>query len=1016
MEWPDVWFGILGTLEVRQAGELIPVRAPRHRALLAALLCKPNQVLGADEVAEAVWDGDPPPAAATTLRSYVMRLRRVLGRTGERIETFSPGYRVSLNAATELDSAIFSALWGKGHAAARAGDWAQASSGLSAGLSLWRGTPLQDVPSEVLRRDALPGLAELYVQATELRLEARLRHGRPAEAIPGLRGLLIEHPLRERPHALLMTALAACGRRAEALQVFRDLRSALDTELGVEPGQELQDLHREILIASDRPPAPHPAGRPPAGRPPAGRPPADKPPADKPPAAPPPADKSPAGSGTSVPAPWMLPAGIGDPTGREAQASRLRAAGLPSPRQLPSVTPHFVGRGAELETLTALLSAAAATAPIAAISGPPGVGKTTLALRWAHQAADQFPDGQLYVNLRGFDASGKPVTALAAIRGFLDALQVPAERIPAGLPGQAALYRTLLAGRRILVLLDNARDAAQVRPLLPGAAGCLTVVTSRSRLPGLIAAEGARPVSLRPLSLGEAADLLGRGIGAERVADDAEAAHELIGWCARLPLAVSVAAARAAIRPGVPLAALASELRDARTRLDLLDTREADSSVRTVYSWSCEQLSPPAARMFRLLGLHPGPDISLPAAASIAGLALPEARPVLDELVLSSLLAEDRLGRYSFHDLLNLYAAEQAGVHEGAEGCRSIVRRLLDHYLISAHRAAMLMGPHREPLSLPPIGPDVTPAPMAHHDEALTWCRIEYPALLGAMTLADAYRFDVHAWQLAWCLAGFFSGQARPHEWRSVALLALSAAGRANDGYGQAQAWHFLGDACTTMGRYDDARPHYAAALGMYDKLGDCLGQARVHLDLGLSYEFRERHHDVFGATPARPRQERDAHAQDALAHARRALDQFRAAGDHAGQAAASSAVGRSLALRGLAGEAVGHCERGVQMSHDLGDDRAEAVALISLGYALHKAGRYADAVSACQRSVRLAQKNRLLRLEAIALTHLAESHRGIGNIPAARAAWEQALVILDDLRLPDADQVRARLAGHAAR
>ena len=389
---------------------------------------------------------------------------------------------------------------------------------------------------------------------------------------------------------------------------------------------------------------------------------------------------------------------------------------------------------------------------------------------------------------------------------------------------------------------------------------------------------------------------------------------------------------------------------------------------------------------------------------------------MLEELVLSSLLTEDRPGRYSFHDLLHLYAAEQAAVQEGAEGCRSIVRRLLDHYLISAHRAAMLLDPHREPLSLPPAEPKVTPAPIARHDEAATWCRIEHPALLGAMTLADAYRFDVHAWQLAWCLAGFFSGQARPHEWRSVALLALSAAGRANDGYGQAQAWHFLGDACTTMGRYDDARPHYAAALGIYGKLGDHLGQARVHLDLGLSYEFRERHHDVFGATPAPSRQERDAHAHDALTHARHALNQFRAARHHAGEAAARSAVGRSLALCGLAEEAVGHCERGVQMTHDLGDDGAEAIALISLGYALHKAGRYADAASACQRAVCLAQKNRMLRAEAIALTHLAESHRSTGNIPAARTAWEQALVILDDLRLPDADQVRARLADQATR
>ena len=955
-------FAVLGPMEVVAGGTPVTATTAKQRVVLAALLLRANRVVPAESIAEELWDADPPATARNTTQGYVNRLRRVL--PAGRLITRAPGYLLEVRDG-ELDLDRFTRLCDRARLAASRRDWQDAAGQYTSALALWRGEPLADVPAAVLQRTEVPRLREVRMQAMESRIDAELHLGRHGELIAELRQLTVDQPLREALHGRLMLALYRSGRQAEALEVFRTIDWRLRDELGISPGRELQQLHQRILSAD------------------------------------------PALTSGPVPAAGMR-------TQSPAIVAPARPE-LPAPRQLPAVTAHFVGRGAELEALTALLGTEAATAPIAAISGPPGVGKTTLALQWAHQAADQFPDGQLYVNLRGFDASGKPITAQAAIRGFLDALQVTAERIPAGLPAQAALYRTLLAGRRVLVVLDNARDAAQVRPLLPGAAGCLTVVTSRSRLPGLIAAEGAHPVSLRPLSHGEAADLLGRGIGAGRVADNLQAAHELIGWCARLPLAISIAAARAAIRPGVPLAALAAELQDAKTRLDLLDTRDAAGSVRTVYSWSCEQLSPPAARMFRLLGLHPVPDISLSAAASIAGLPLPEARSVLEELVLSSLLTEDRAGRYSFHDLLHLYAAEQAAVHEGAEGCRSIVRRVLDYYLISAHRAAMLLDSHREPVSMPAAGPGVTPAPMARHDEAVTWCRTEYPALLGAMTLAETYRFDVHAWQLAWCLAGFFSGQGRPQEWRTVALLALSAAGRANDGYGQAQARHFLGAACTTMGRYDDARPHYAAALGLYEKLGDHLGQARVHLDLGLSYEFRERHHDVFGAPPARPRQERDAHADDALTHARRALDQFRAAGHHAGEAAARSAVGRSLALRGLAEEAIGHCERGVQMNRDLGDDRAEAVALISLGYALHKAGRYADAASACQRAVRLARKTRILRVEAIALTHLAESHRSTGNIPAARTAWEQALVILDDLRLPDADQVRARLAGRAA-
>lgn len=983
---------MLGPMAVTAGGT--PVSAPaKQRAVLAGLLLRANRVVSMESLAEELWDADPPATARNTTQGYVNRLRQVL--PAGRLITRAPGYLLEVHNG-ELDLDRFTRLYDRAKLAAGRGDWQDAAGQCTDALALWRGEPLADVPAVVLRRTEVPRLRELRMQAIESRIEAELHLGRHGALIADLRQLTIDQPLREALHAQLMLALYRCGRQAEALEVFRAVDWRLRDELGISPGPELGQLHQRILAAD---PALTGGPVPVAGI-------------------------RPASSVTASPAGPAAPAAGVTAAAAEARPSGgtsvMAAAGamaspLPAPRQLPVVTPYFVGRKAEQETLTALLGAGGASAPIAVISGPPGIGKTALALHWAYQAADEFPDGQLYVNLRGFDDSGKPVTAQAAVQGFLDALQGPAGRIPADLTAQAALYRTLLAGRRVLVVLDNARDAAQVRPLLPGTAGCLTVVTSRSRLPGLIAAQGARPVSLRPLSYGEAADLLGRSIGAVRVAGDEQAARELIRWCARLPLAVSVAAARAAIRPGVPLAALAAELRDAKTRLDLLDTRDAASSVRTVYSWSCEQLSPPAARMFRLLGLHPGPDISLPAAASIAALSLPRARAVLDELVLSSLLTEDRPGRYSFHDLLHLYAAEQAAIHDGAQGCYSTVRRLLDHYLTSAHRAARLLSPRREPLELPAAEPDITPAPMTNHDEAVTWWRAECSALMGAMVLADAYQFDVHAWQLCWCLAGFFSGQGRPHEWRSAARLALSAAGRANDGYGQARARHSLGEACTTMGRYDDARPHYAAALGMYEELGDHLGQAHVHLELGLSFEFRERNHDVFGAPSSRPRQEHQANARDALTHARRALYWFRVAGDRAGEAEAHSAVGRSLALSGRAAQAVGHCERGVQMNHG-GGDEAEAVALVSLGYALHKEGRYADAVSACQRAADLGRKSRILRVEAIALTHLAESHRSTGNIPAARTAWEQALVILDDLRLPDAHQVRGRLASYAAR
>jgi tetratricopeptide (TPR) repeat protein len=491
------------------------------------------------------------------------------------------------------------------------------------------------------------------------------------------------------------------------------------------------------------------------------------------------------------------------------------------------------------------------------------------------------------------------------------------------------------------------------------------------------------------------------------VAGDLGAAEELIESCARLPLALSISAARAAIRPGVSLAALAAELRDAMTRLDHLEGGDATSSVRAVFSWSCAQLGPAATRMFRLLGLHPGPDISCPAAASMAGMPVREARAALDELMLSSLVTEDRAGRYSLHDLLRVYAAEQAVAGDSEADRRAAVHRMLDHYLFSAYGAALLWAPLRAPLTLAAVQPGVTPERLASYGDAQTWCETEYQVLMGALAVAEVNGFDAHTWQITWCLTDFFAERARADEWQAAGLAALAGAAHANDSLGQARARHGLGNACSGLGRYEDACAHYAAALDLYDEFGDVVGQATVHLDLGLAYELTERHRDVFGVVSAQP-----SRAQAALGHARQALALFRAAGDRANEAMACSSVGRSLALNGQPGEAVGYCERSFRMHHELGNAKGEAVAMASLAYALHKSGEYADAIKACQRGLALCRQSGSLRLEAVTLTHLGEANRAEGNLRDARTAWEQALIILDDLNHPDADQVRARLHG----
>jgi DNA-binding SARP family transcriptional activator len=599
-----MWLGVLGRLSIRDEDAEIAISAPKQRVMLAALLRRANQVVSLDELAEVLWDSTPPPTARVTLRNHVKSLRQVLGpAVAARIVTLPPGYLIDLREP-ELDLLRFTSLCAAGSEAVRSHRWDQADASLSAALALWRGSPLADVPSEVLRRDEIPRLEQLRLQAQEYRIDAALRLGRHAEVIPELRVLVAQHRMRERFHGQLMLALYRSGQQAEALAVYRGARQTLVGELGVEPGPALRQLH-QAMLAGD-------------------------------------ADLS--GSAPEAPA-------------------TIRVL----PRQVQAAVSDFVGRGPQLAALSSALDAASGETAVVTVVGGPGVGKTALAVNWAHQAAGKFPDGQLSVNLRGFDPAGCPVTPAEAIQGFLDALQVPAASIPADLPSRAALYRSLTTGRRMLVLLDNARDSDQVRPLLPGSPGCLVLVTSRSELPGLVAAEGARTLRLGVFCDTDALELLARRIGPARVAAEPDVARELIRLCAGLPLALAITAARAAARPGFPLAALAEELRDAGGRLDALATGEQTADIREAFSWSYRSLQPPAARMFRLLGLYPGPDITPAAAASLAAVSPREARGLLRELARRHLLAEPSPGRYAFQGLLRDYAAELAVAMEDGQ-------------------------------------------------------------------------------------------------------------------------------------------------------------------------------------------------------------------------------------------------------------------------------------------------------------------------------------------------------------
>jgi tetratricopeptide (TPR) repeat protein/transcriptional regulator with XRE-family HTH domain len=675
-----------------------------------------------------------------------------------------------------------------------------------------------------------------------------------------------------------------------------------------------------------------------------------------------------------------------------------------APRQLPAAVTHFTGRAAELAALTGLVDQVGAqpagTVVVSAVGGTAGVGKTALAVHWAHQVAGRFGDGQLYVNLRGFEPSGTPAAPEAAIRGFLRALGVRASQIPRRIEAQALLYRSLLADKRILIVLDNARDEQQVRPLLPASPGSLVLVTSRSQLGGLAATDGARLISLDVLSHGEAVQLLTAGLGTARAAAEPAAVDQIASLCAHLPLALAVAAARAAAEPGLPLAARAAELANAAGRLDALDAGDPRSSVRAVFSWSYRQLTPDAARMFRLLGIHPGPEITAAAAASLAAMAEAGARRLLRELARAQLIAEHVPGRYAFHDLLRAYAVEQAQHTDSQAGRDAATGRVLDHYLHTAARAALLLNPSQEPVVLAPELPGAVAGQPSDYTQALAWFEAEHQVLVAAVTRAAGSGFDTHAWQLAWAMTTFLQTRGHWQEWAATQRIALDAATRLGDSSAQAVSGRLLANACTDLGDHDQARGHFASSLTLYQRLGDRLGEAKIQHSLGFAAERQGRY-------------------ADALGHAEQALRLYQAIGGKTFEAEALNNVGWCHGLLGDYRQARAFCRQALTLSAEIGDRRTEGNAWDSLGYAEHHMGSLVEAANCYQHALSIFRESGDRLDEAEVLTHLGDTRHAAGELAQAREVWQQALAILEDLQHPDAEKVRGKLASkndHASR
>ncbi len=932
-------FAVLGPLTVTRDGIEIVVSSPVHRVLLAMLLLHANKPVSADLLVEAIWDGAPPATAKASLHNHVMRLRRTFSAAGERLVTRAPGYQLEVGAE-ELDLDRFTRLRESGRVAARQRAWPQVAAVLSEALSQWSGEPISNVRTSAPLAAEAQRLAELRLQTVELRLEAELQQGQPADAVGELRSLTASHPLRERFREQLMIALYAGGRQTEALAVYQDTRRTLVEQFGIEPGRRIQRLHQQILAADPVLPAESPA------------------------------DPSPA----EVVAPQVVP------------------------RQLPASVTWFAGREAELRQLDRLLGPLAddgQTPPvIVAICGAAGVGKTTLAVHWAHRVSWLFPGGQIHLDLLGFAPAGRPVDLSDAIRCLLDALGVPAERIPGSTAAQVGLYRSLLAEReRTLILLDNAKDAEHVRPMLPTAAGSLAIVTSRSDLTGLAAVGGAEIVSLGVMADAEARDLLAGRLGKDLIVAESAAVAELCVLCAGLPLTLTVAAARAALPSGPTLSQLVADLRDVRRRLDAFDTGDQASSIRAVLSWSYRCLNAPTARMFRLLGLQQGPNIGVHSAASLAGVDADQASRLLIELTRVHLLTPYPADRFGFHDLLRAYAAERAAAEEGEHVRHAALRRLFDHYLHTSETASLLLNPARDRLALGPPAPGVVLERFALPAEATAWFEAEHGGLLAAVFLARAAGFGEHVWQFAWVLSDFMERGGHWAEWARVQRAGLAAAAAVGNAAGIARAHRALGGALIQLGSPEEARSHLVAAQAAYQQTGDRVGQARVSLDLAMLAE-------------------QAGQDRGALPHAEHALALFTEVGHRAGQGRALNAVGWYLARLGDSGRAISLCERAVTLCAELGDQVGEAAAWDSLGYCHRQLGAHHAAIACCERAVELTTRIGDRYHQAAALVSCGDAHQAGGDVAAARVVWQHAAEILAELRHPDAEAVRKKLGG----
>lgn len=924
-----VWFGVLGSLQVCVGGRLVVVPPGRLRVLLGVLVASAGSV-STDVLAERVWPEQMPVRVRAAMHTYVARLRRLLG--GEVIRTVAGGYQLVV-AAERVDLWEFRELLRR---AGVAGSDEQELVLLRRALGLWRGQPFADVGSSWLDREVVPRLCDEWVGAVERRIDLEMRAGVVGRLVGELRDLVCRYPLRESLWVRLIDALHRCGRRAEALDAYQQVRGVLVEELGIEPGDALQQMHRRVLLDGSTPA------------------PAVESPVESPPG--------------SVESP--VPVGDGVVV-----------------RQLPHDIASFCGRAelARLQRLMSTIGRSGRVTRIVAIDGAPGIGKTTLAVHWAHQVAGAYPDVQLYLNLRGY-GPGEPLTAAAAAETLLRGLGVRSDMIPPGGDERAALLRSTLAGRRVLLLLDNARDADQVRALLPGA-DSLVIVTSRNQLRGLAIRDGAYRVTLGPLPPHEALALLGAAYGRARVAAEPQAASRLVELCDGLPLALAIVAERAQRAGG--LAEVVQALTDERVRLDVFgDSGDPHTDLWAALSWSYRALDGQAAAMFRRLGLHPGQDISAPAAAALAAVPARRAKQLLDQLVAAHLVQQRRAHRYELHDLVRWYAREQAERDETPQQRHDAARRMLDWYLHAAVAADSAMLPHRRRDYLPPYQPQSPPPTFADPAAGQAWFEQEYDNLRAVIGWADANGFAGHAWRILTSMTTFFERRIpwqdaiEFHQW---ALDATKASGEVT---GEGYLLNALGYMRLLKGDLDTAIRHFRVALDRFRSAGHVRAEAMMWGNLSTIYGERGEH-------------------LTAHRYARQALQMCQSLGYERGQALNLDNLGVALYAAGQYDAAITcHLHAG-EINTKLGETNSEAINRHHLGRAYAAQGQTRPALRAYRQAITMYRALANRRFEALVMVDLGTTLHHAGHHQLAHHIWQTALTTLKEYDNPNTHHIQ---------